>query len=45
MTNFAELRKKIVIALKPSAGLEPLSDLGALGQRFESFRPDLVLTK
>ena len=38
--NYAELSKKLVIALEPSAALELLSALGALGRRFESCRPD-----
>jgi len=38
-TNNAELGKKIDIVLKPIA-CNGGSALGALGRRFESFRPD-----
>ena len=43
--NYTQIGKKIFMERKPSAAIDLFSALGALGRRFESYRPAYLKTK
>ena len=45
LSNHSWISKYFVIACKPSAVLALYGVLGALGRRFESYRPDSIKSK